>query len=243
MNVNLRSLIGKLNNQTRGAVEAAAGLCLGRTHYDVEIEHYLLKLLDIPDGDLLFILKHYGIDRSRFAKELTVAIDKLKTGNARTPSLSPSFVRMLTEAWTVGSVDFGAGQVRSGHALLALALDEELNRLIRGTSKEFEKISAEDLRKNFGTITGQSAEEASAVYGGPAGGEAGVAGAAAGGKQPHLAQYTAATSRSARSWTSSRGAGRTTRSWWARRGSASRPSWRASPCVSSAARCRRRSAT
>jgi len=190
MNVNLRSLIAKLNHQTRSAVEAAAGLCLGRTHYDVEIEHYLLKLLDIPDGDLLFILKHYGIDRSRLARDLTASIDKLKTGNARTPSLSPSFVRMLTEAWTVGSVDYGAGQIRSGHAMLALVVDEELARLARGTSREFEKISAEDLRKNFASITGDSAEEAGATYGGPGGGEPSAAGAAASGKQPNLAQFT-----------------------------------------------------
>jgi type VI secretion system protein VasG len=189
MNVNLRSLIGKLNHQTRSAVEAAAGLCLGRTHYDVEIEHYLLKLLDIPDGDLLFILKHYGIDRSRFAKDLTASLDKLKTGNARTPSLSPSFVRMLTEAWTVGSVEYGAGQIRSGHALLALALDDELNRLVRSTTKEFDKISPEDLRKNFETIVGASAEEATAAYtqaGGPGGAEPGKGG----GKTPNLDQFT-----------------------------------------------------
>ena len=44
MPVNLRSLIGKLNDTTRNALEAAAGLCLSRTHYDVEVEHYLLKL-------------------------------------------------------------------------------------------------------------------------------------------------------------------------------------------------------
>jgi type VI secretion system protein VasG len=190
MNVNLRSLIGKLNHQTRSAVEAAAGLCLGRTHYDVEIEHYLLKLLDIPDGDLLFILKHYGIDRSRFAKDLTASLDKLKTGNARTPSLSPSFVNMLTQAWTIGSVDFGAGQVRSGHAILAIALDDELNRLMRGTSKEFEKISAEDLRKNFDSIVGQSAEEASTMYAAAPGSESSAGGGAASGKQPNLSQYT-----------------------------------------------------
>jgi type VI secretion system protein VasG len=189
MNVNLRSLIGKLNHQTRSAVEAAAGLCLGRTHYDVEIEHYLLKLLDIPDGDLLFILKHYGIDRSRLAKDLTASLDKLKTGNARTPSLSPSFVNMLTQAWTIGSVDFGAGQVRSGHAILAIALDDELSRLMRGTSKEFEKISAEDLRKNFDSIVGQSAEEASTMYAAAPGAEPNAGGAASG-KQPNLAQYT-----------------------------------------------------
>jgi type VI secretion system protein VasG len=102
MNLNLRALIGKLNDETKAAVEAAAGLCLGRTHYDVEVEHYLMKLLDRSDGDFAAILKHYGVDRSRLAAELTRSLDRLKSGNARTPSLSPSLVRMLSEAWTLG---------------------------------------------------------------------------------------------------------------------------------------------
>jgi type VI secretion system protein VasG len=190
MNVNLRSLIAKLNPQSRSAVEAAAGLCLGRTHYDVEIEHFLLKLLDIPDGDLLFILKHYGIDRSRLAKDLTASLDRLKSGNARTPSLSPSLVRMLTQAWTIGSVEYGAAQIRTGHGILALALDEELGRLVRSTSKELEKISAEDLRKNFDTITAESAEEAGAGYAPAAGDTAGGGARPGSGKQPNLEQYT-----------------------------------------------------
>ena len=45
MNVSLKSLIGKLNDTCRGALEAAAGLCLTRTHYDVDVEHLLLKLM------------------------------------------------------------------------------------------------------------------------------------------------------------------------------------------------------
>ena len=63
MNVDLRSLIGKLNDDMRNAVEAAAGLCLSRTHYDVEIEHILMKLLDATDTDLPAILRAFG-DRS-----------------------------------------------------------------------------------------------------------------------------------------------------------------------------------
>ena len=51
MNVNLKSLIGKLNHPARTALESAAGLCLSRTHYNIEIEHYLAKLLDQADGD------------------------------------------------------------------------------------------------------------------------------------------------------------------------------------------------
>ena len=117
MNVNLRALIGRLNPQTRGAVEGAAGLCLARTHYDVEIEHYLLKVLDIQDSDAAHVLRHYGIDRSRLATQLTAALDGFKSGNARTPALSPSLVKMLTEAWTYASLEYGAGQIRTGHTL------------------------------------------------------------------------------------------------------------------------------
>ena len=58
--MNLKSLIGKVNETTRGALEAAAGLCLARTHYDIEIEHYLLKLMDAPDGDFAAILKAFS---------------------------------------------------------------------------------------------------------------------------------------------------------------------------------------
>ena len=108
MSVNLRSLIGKLNPAVRAAVEGAAGLCLSRTHYDVEIEHFLMKALDATDGDLAQILKHYGVNRSRLADDLARGLDRLKSGNARTPSLSPSLVKALTEAWTIGSIDYGA---------------------------------------------------------------------------------------------------------------------------------------
>lgn len=120
MNVDLRSLIAKLNTASRNAVEAAAGLCLARTHYDVEIEHLLMKMLDSTDTDVAFILRQYEVDRSRVARDLTASLDALKTGNARTPALAPTLVRALTGAWTIGSVDYGARQIRTGHVMIAL---------------------------------------------------------------------------------------------------------------------------
>src|SRR3984885_2045311 len=120
----------------RSAMEAAGGVCLARTHYDVEIEDFLLKALDSTDGDFTLILRRFEIDKSRLTSELTRSLDKLKTGNARTPSLSPSLLRMLSEAWTIGSLDFGAGQIRTGSAVLALVTDGELARLVREMSKE-----------------------------------------------------------------------------------------------------------
>src|SRR6185503_2210816 len=156
MTVNLRSLIGKLNGATRGLVEAGAGLCLSRTHYDVEIEHFLMKSLDFTDGDIALLLKHFGVDRSRLASDLQRALDKLKSGNARTPALSPHLVKMLTDAWTIGSVDFGESQVRTGHALLALISGEDLRRLAIDVSREFTKLTPDALRASFSDVVSHS---------------------------------------------------------------------------------------
>ena len=196
MAVNLRALIGKLNNTTRSAVEAAAGLCLSRTHYDVEIEHFLMKALDTTDGDIAAILKQYGIDRSRLSSELSKSLDHLKTGNARTPAVSPHVALMLSEAWTIGSLDYGANQVRTGHALIALLTNEELARMAKDISRELTKIPVEGLKKDFAAITGDSSEEAHASYasqgssaaGGAPGGDGKAK--AGSGKQPNLEAYT-----------------------------------------------------
>src|SRR6476646_1437672 len=149
MSVNLKSLIGKLNDTTRGALEAAAGLCLSRTHYDVEVEHFLIKLLDASGSDAVKIFHQFSVDTSRLQKELERSLDKLKSGNARTPAISPSVLKMLTEAWTTGSLEYGATQIRSGHVLLALLGNDELARIARDIGKELQKIQPELLRKDF----------------------------------------------------------------------------------------------
>jgi type VI secretion system protein VasG len=187
--MNLKSLIGKLNDSTRGALEAAAGLCLARTHYDIEVEHYLTKLLDSTDNDAAAIFKHFEVDTSRLSGELARALDKLKTGNARTPALSPTLMKMLIEAWTIGSIDYNATQVRTGFTILALATNDELVRLMREVSREFQKIQAATLRKDFAAIVGSSAEEEQAAVAAAAPG-APSAGPRPGGKSPNLDQFT-----------------------------------------------------
>ncbi len=197
MAVNLRGLIAKLNAPTRSAVEAAAGLCLSRTNYDVEIEHFLVKTLDATDTDCAAIIKHFGVNRSRLADDLARALDKLKTGNARTPSLSPTLVNMLREGWLLGSVEYGAPRVRSGHCLLALLSVGELARMAVDISHEFEKIPPDVLKKDFVTITAPSSEAAaelgsidSAASSASAGAGSVAGGAKAGGRTPNLDQYT-----------------------------------------------------
>jgi type VI secretion system protein VasG len=188
MGLNLKALIGKLNDQARSALEGAAGLCLSRTHYDIEVEHFLTKLLDSSSNDVAAIIKHFEIDKSRLTGELARSMDKLKSGNARTPAISPTVLKMLTTAWTIGSIDFNAGQVRTGFTILALATDPELSRLINDVSKEFQKINGDALRKDLLGIVALSQETTTTA--GAAAGPGGEAARVAGGKTPNLDQYT-----------------------------------------------------
>ncbi len=161
--VNLKALIGKLNDETRAAMDAAAGYCMSLTHYDVELDHYLMKLLDATDGDVAFILKHFGVDRARLASDLTAHLDRMKTGSGDRPSLSPKLVDMLQEAWLLGSVDYGARRIRTGHTLLALLVHSDLRSRVVSSSRELDKISADQLRQEFATIVAKSVEEEGAA--------------------------------------------------------------------------------
>ena len=100
---NLKSLIGKLDRTCRSALESAAGLCLSQTHYEVDIEHFLMKLMEIPDTDLQKILRHFEINDTRFTADLTRSMESFKTGNARTPALSPQIPKLVQAAWLTAS--------------------------------------------------------------------------------------------------------------------------------------------
>jgi type VI secretion system protein VasG len=156
---NLKALIGRLDETCRNALEAAAGLCLGRANYEVDIEHYLLKLVESPDADITRALRHFGVELSRLTSNLTSALDKLKTGNARTPSLSPRLLRLVEDAWMLASIDYGSGRIRSGHLLVALMADSDLARLVREVSAEFNLVSAEALRAKLPDLAAGSIED------------------------------------------------------------------------------------
>ncbi len=149
MNVNLKSLVGRLNDVSRGALEGAAGLCLSRTNYDVEIEHILAKLLEQDDTDLHKIATHFEVNIDRLTKDVSTALDRLKSGNSRTPGLSDRIPNWIQDAWLLASVDFGAARVRSGHLVLALLANDRFARIAREVSKEFDHISLEKLQSDL----------------------------------------------------------------------------------------------
>jgi type VI secretion system protein VasG len=156
--IDLKSLVDRLNEPCRRALEAAAGLTVSRTHYNVEIEHWLLRLADPADGDIAAILRHYEVDQSRLLIDLNRALDKMTTGNARNPTLSPEVVELVKQAWLLASVEQGLVRLRSGHLLWALLADETLARRARDASGQRLRIPADALKRDFAAITANNSE-------------------------------------------------------------------------------------
>jgi len=191
--LNLKKLVDKLSTQCRRSLEGAAGLCLSRTNYNVEIEHWLAKLLETPGLDIHAILSNFEIDAARLKSELTRAIDRFKTGNAKPPSLSPEIVEWVRAALLFATVDCDSPRVRSGHLLYAILATESLSRSVLSSLPSLEKISVEMLKRDLSTITADTEEARELMVGGAVGGALQAAGAApnaAGGRTPSLDQFT-----------------------------------------------------
>ena len=161
--IELKPLIGRLNDVCRRALEAAAGATALRTHYNVEIEHMLIGLLDRTDTDIAAILRRWEIDPARVLTDVNRSLDRMKTGNARAPSLSPDIVDMVKDAWLLASVEHGATRVRSGHLLWALLADETLALRAREASPRLTEIPADVLKRELLTICKDTAEAAQAT--------------------------------------------------------------------------------
>jgi type VI secretion system protein VasG len=196
MSASTRALIGKLNETTRAAMEAAAGLCVAHKHYNVEIEHFLLKLMDADQNDFKLILQYFSVDVERAWMDLTKSLDKLRSGSARRPALSSTLIDMFGQAWSIGSLDFSGSQIQSGYAILALTDDAGLLRAFLEMSPEFSKIKADELKEKFAAITDGSSE----IEKTPMQPEAPAAKKAAGpsAKTPNLDQFTVDLTQNAR---------------------------------------------
>ncbi len=154
----LKSLIGKLDPVCRSALETAAALCVSQTHYNVEVEHVLIKLLDMQASDVHAVLRYFEIDAGEVLKQATAAMEGFDRGNSRTPAMSPQVVRWLREAWNVSSLHLGASSVRSGAMLLALLQDSQLRGPTLESCPALMAIKVPVLEENLGELVRFSAE-------------------------------------------------------------------------------------
>ncbi|RZI81428.1 MAG: type VI secretion system ATPase TssH [Rubrivivax sp.] len=160
MSQNLKTLISKLNDTTRRAAERAASLCMGRGHYEVDLEHLFLALLEQPQSDLVVLCQRHGVSATELQRDLESELSRFKTGNTRTPVFSAHLPVLLEHGWLIASLESPATGIRSAHLLLALLTEPSLSQLAYRGSKLFARFKLDELKHQLPEATRGSIEGA-----------------------------------------------------------------------------------
>jgi len=160
MDIDIRTLLSKLNPECKRALEKAAELCVQQTHYNVDVEHLLFKLIEADAPDATLILPHFDIKKDVILAQLQSAMDRFKRGNGRTPSLSPQLAPLFQEAWLLSSMLLGEQQVRCGTLILALLEVDSLRGALIESAPGLLQIPRETLRKGLADLLAKSGEDA-----------------------------------------------------------------------------------
>jgi len=198
MDINLKTLIGKLNDTSRVAATRAAGICVGLGQYEVDIEHLFLALLEQPGCDLVAAARPAGVSLTGLESDLRREVERLPGGSTRTPVFSRHLPLLFEHAWLIASLGGGGGtgggqqRIRSGHLLLALLTEPGLAQLAQRASNQFAGFPLDRLKHDFDKLT-RGSEEAQVAAPAPdtaSGDPVGELAATAPGKTPALDQYT-----------------------------------------------------
>ncbi|WP_404369188.1 type VI secretion system ATPase TssH [Marinobacter sp.] len=141
----LKSLVEKMNDSGRQALERAVGLCHQRSHHTVEVEHFLKAMMAEQDADLAAVLAHFDLDGSRLEAQLDTAIESFRTGSGATPSLSPRLVDLLRQCWLDTSIEFGEPLMRGATFLFSLLNDPAMAALTTRYARELEGLDPSRL--------------------------------------------------------------------------------------------------
>lgn len=117
----LSAFLRRLNDHCARALADAASLCETRAHRDIEVEHWLIKLLELGEGDLVAIVRRYELDVDGIWNGLLGAIDRLPHDLRGKPGLAHRLGQLLEAAWMRASLEEGTQSIRSAHLLAALA--------------------------------------------------------------------------------------------------------------------------
>ncbi len=157
INIDIKSLLLHLNNICTNALQAAAGLSVSRAHYEVTVEHLLLKLLENPQSDWPIIFEKFHIEVGQIRQALEEVLEDYQTGNSGKPVFSPMLLDLVQEAWLIASIDFDDSRIRSG-AILAALLTKPAYYSTGRYMDILRTINREELLKEFWNITKPSVE-------------------------------------------------------------------------------------
>ena len=185
------ALFGKLNPLAYRAIEGATVFCKLRGNPFVEMAHWLHQILQTPDSDLHRIVKHFELEPSRLAADLTAALDKLPRGATAISDFSPTIEEAIERAWVFATLMFGVNQVRTAHLVLAMLRTTAMRNALLAISRQWERVKPDDLADAIPDALKDSPEAAlPATDGAAAPGEAsGAMAPAQMGKQEALAKF------------------------------------------------------
>ncbi|GJI99525.1 protease associated ATPase ClpB [Duganella rhizosphaerae] len=199
MNLNLKILIGKLNDTTRLAATRAASICVALGQYEVEVEHLFLALLEQQRCDVALIVRQCGVSTEALEADLHHEVSQFKTGSTRTPVFSRQLPLLLEHAWLIASLATPQpDRIRSAHLLVALLTEPELSQLAQRASPLFGEIPIDEVKHKLEKYTHGSQEETAAADATTATALADLA-PQGGPRTPALDQYTTSLTQLARS--------------------------------------------
>src|SRR5919108_2877223 len=147
--INRAALFGKLNSLAYKAIEGATVFCKLRGNPYVELVHWVQQILHTSDSDVHRIIRHFEIDASRLAKDLTDTLDRLPRGATSISDLSAHVENAVERGWVYSTLMFGAGQVRTGHLLVGMVKTPSLWNALVAMSRQFERIKSDTLTDEF----------------------------------------------------------------------------------------------
>ena len=153
------ALFGKLNSIAYKAIEGATVFCKLRGNPYVELVHWLQQIVQSPDSDLHRIIRHFEIDSSRLAKDMTDALDRLPRGATSISDFSPHVESAVERGWIYATLMFGEPRVRTGHLMVGILKTSSLRNAAIGISRQFEHIKADTLTDEFSKILHGSPED------------------------------------------------------------------------------------
>ncbi|WP_338804255.1 type VI secretion system ATPase TssH [Xenorhabdus griffiniae] len=156
--IDLPTLVNRLNPMTRHALEAAAASCVSQQQPEITVAQLLLQMIDTPLSDVRLILSKADIDKDLLKEQLDQVMTHHQSLVQTYPNFSPMLVEWLQDSWLLASTEMQHGELRSGVMLIAL-LFSPLRYLAPQTARLLAGINRELLRQNFAEWTNGSAEQ------------------------------------------------------------------------------------
>jgi type VI secretion system protein VasG len=196
--ISRETLFGKLNPVAYQSVESATVFCKMRGNPYVELVHWVAQLVQTSGTDIEAILRHYQLEASTLARDITAALDRLPRGSTAISDFSDHIEDSIKNGWLYGTLLYGQAQVRTGFLVIAMLKTKHLHSALVSISRQFDRIKEDDLVERFASICGATkeaqlgAQDGSGLAGGvgadPGGDNAAMAPAAMG-KQEALKKF------------------------------------------------------